>query len=322
MLFDYDADALAAKLMAAIRDGIAPPAAAEAQEETARRWIGGFERRRSLIPPAPAPEGPRKLVAIVDGDEKADLAATLASLTATDFEAIVLIDRGRSEAVPAPDHVVRVAPARPNVLLDLIGQRAGEAFLLVRAGVALLPGAAAHLADALCAPEPDGVIPAVSIGLGDDARILPPLGGSPSFCLYEGATPGGVVAVKAERLAAAAAGRRLPQDSEHLGLADLAIATGLELWPLAEVLARHSGGLIEESGNRRATERVAAYAATPSPTERYYIAAIGYGRSPAAAGVATKLRGLREWMALRGLGWVVRAAYRIVPRPLLRRLGR
>jgi glycosyltransferase involved in cell wall biosynthesis len=317
ILFDYDADALAARLEAAIRDGVAAPAAAEAQDETARRWIGGFEACRALVAPPPAPGPRRKLLALVDGSKDADLPATLASLAGEPFDTVALIDRGWEQA---SDALLRVPADRPDALLDLLSSHSDHAVLLVRAGVALEPGAGPRLAEALRAPEPAGIIPAVAIAGRERSQILVPLGGSPSFCLYEGAAPGGLVALKAERLTEAAGGRRLAPDAEHLGLADLAVAAGLEIWPLPEVLASHRGGLVGESGNRRAPERVAAYAATPSATERYYIAAIGAGRADPGPAVSARLRSLRDWMATRGLGWAVRAAWRIVPRTIVRRL--
>jgi hypothetical protein len=148
---------------------------------------------------------------------------------------------------------------------------------------------------------------------------MPPLGGSPSFCLFEGAAPAGAIAVKADRLAEAIRGRTPAPDAEHLGLADLAIAAGLEIWPYPEPLIGHPQGFVADGRSRRAPERFAAYAAA-SETERFYMAAIGYGGFAPNAGLGGLVRGVRERMVARRLGWAVGLAARVLPRRLLGRL--
>jgi hypothetical protein len=192
---------------------------------------------------------------------------------------------------------------------------------MIRAGTILLPGGARRLVEALRSPAADGLVPAATVDTAEGERSIPPLGGSPSFCLFEGAAPAGALAVKADRLAEALRGRTLAPDSEHLGLADLAVAAGLELWPFVEPLVHHPRGLVAEGRSRRAPERFAAYAAA-SETERYYMAAIGYGGFAPGAGLGGLLRGVRERMVARRLGWLAALAGRMLPRRLAGRLRR
>ena len=317
VLFDYEPEALARRLSDAIEQGLVPPRAAEDRAETGRRWIGGFERWRDLSGDKEASETVRRLTVLVDGMEGADIAATLASLRQPEVAKVLLIDRRWGEA--ASEAAELIGADDPGRLVEALGQSRGEAVLTLRAGTILLPGGARRLVDALRSPAADGLVPAADIEAPDGARAMPPLGGSPSFCLFEGAAPGGAFAVKAERLAAVLAGRPLAPDAEHLGIADLAVAGGLEIWPFAVVVIRHPRGLVPDGRSRRAPERVAAYARA-CETERFYIAAIGYGGFGPDTSVGGLLRGLRERMVAMGFGSVAGAASRILPRRLLDRL--
>jgi glycosyltransferase involved in cell wall biosynthesis len=310
VLFDYDAEALATRLRGAIEEGLVPARASEAPAETRRRWIGGFEHWRDLAGGDGEREPQRRLCVLVDGAEGADLASTLESLDQPEVERVLVVDRGWGET-----GVHETVP--PDAPDEALGDRLGEALLLLRAGTMLRPGGAGRLVEALRSPAVDGLIPAASAG----GQILPPLGGSPSFCLFEGAAPAGALAVKADRLVRMLGGRALAPDAEHLGLADMAVAAGLDIWPYAEPLIDHPTGFVAETRSRRAPERAAAYAAA-SETERFYMTAIGYGGFAPQAGVAGLLKGVRERMVARRLGWAVGLAARILPRRLLDRLRR
>jgi glycosyltransferase involved in cell wall biosynthesis len=313
ILFDYDSEALAAKLSGAIDAGIVPARPAEDPAETRRRWIGGFERWRDFVGDAQDREPERRLCVLVDGTDGADLEATLDSLDSPEVGRVLLIERRWGEASrPAAAPQAVFAPDRPERLVGALGGSEREAVLMLRAGVVLLPGAARRIVEALRTPGVDGLVPAASL----PGATLAPLGGSSSFCLFEGAAPGGGLAVKSERLAAASAGRSLAPDAEHFALADLAIAAGLEIWPFPEGLLGHPKGKVPDARGRSAPERIAAYAAA-SPTERYYATAIGYGGFAPNAGVGGMLRRAREHMVALGLGWAAGVAVRILPRPLI-----
>jgi glycosyltransferase involved in cell wall biosynthesis len=318
VLFDYDPEALAGKLRGAIESGLLPARPAEDPAETRRRWIGGFEQWSDFAGNGGEREPARRLCVLVDGAEDADLAATLASLDGPEVARVLLIDRGWGEAgsagAPGP---VLLSPDRPDRLVEALGGSAAEAVLALRAGVVLRPGAALALVEALRTPAVDGLVPAATL----NGAPMPPLGGHPSFCLFEGAAPGGGFAVKSERLARALEGGRPAPDAEHLALADLAVAAGLEIWPYPEPLLDHPAAPVAEGLSRRSPERIAAYAAA-SETERFYMAAIGYAGFAPGSGVGGMLRGVRERMVALGLGWAVGAATRMVPRRLLDRLRR
>jgi glycosyltransferase involved in cell wall biosynthesis len=316
MLFDYDPEALAGKLRRAIEGGLVPARPAEEAAETRRRWIGGFERWRDFVGGAEAKEPERRLCVLVDGPDGADLAATLASLDSPEVGRVLLVERRWGEAaVKAGTPLAVLPPDRPERLAAALGASEAEAVLILRAGVVLLPGAARRIVEALGTPGVDGLLPAASL----PGATLAPLGGSPSFCLFEGAVPGGGLAVKAERLAAVLPGRALAPDCEHLALADLAVAAGLEIWPFVEPLLVHPAGEVADARSRSAPERIAAYAAA-APTERFYMAAIGYGGFAPNSGVGGMLRGARERMVALGLGWAAGIGVRILPRPILDRL--
>jgi glycosyltransferase involved in cell wall biosynthesis len=308
ILFDHDPEALAAKLREAIESGLVAARPAEEAAETRRRWIGGFEGWRDFVGGGEAGEAERRLCVLVDGPDGAGLEATLGSLDSPEVARVVRVERGRGGGGA-------FAPDRPDLLVEALGSSATEAVLMLRAGLVLRPGAARRIVEALRAPGVDGL----ELASRSPEAVIPPLGGSPSFCLFEGAAPGGGFAVKAERLAPLLAGRRLPPDAEHLGLADVAVAGGLEIWPYAEPLIDHPAGFVADGGRRTAPERVAAYAGA-SATERFYMAAIGLGGFAPDSGVGGMLRGVRERMVGLGLGWMARGAVRMVPKALLERL--
>lgn len=317
VLFDHDVDALAERLRATIAEGLVPPRPAEQADETRRRWIGGFEQWRDLAGSADVQEEARRLTVVIDGDPAADLAATLASLGDREVAQVLLIDRGWGDL--APRAATLVPPDAPQRLLDTLACQPIAAVLMLRAGTVLMHGAAERIVQALRIPAADGLAAAATIAGPDGTQSMPPLGGSPSFCLFEGASPAGAFAVKSERLVAALGGRRPAPDAEHFALADIAVSAGLEIWPYAEPLAHHPAGLVADRQSRRAPERIAAYAGAP-PTELFYIAAIGYGAFPPAGGVRGWLQGVRERMVVRRLGWAAALALRILPRRLLGRL--
>jgi hypothetical protein len=317
ILFDADPQSLADRLRAALGQGLKAARPAETREASRRKWIGAFAAWRDFVGPPPAAEPERRLIALIDGPDGADLAATLGSLQVPEVTKTILIDR----RWPAQaGNTMAISPLEPDRLVQAVGDSAGEAVLLLRAGTVLLPGAGRRLVEALRLPEVDGLVPAASANESGAARIIAPLGACRSFCLYEGASPGGAMIIKSERLAGALAGGTLAPDAEHLGLGDLAVAAGLDIWPLAETLIAHPDGPVADARSRRAPERICAYAAAADPTDRLYMTAIGYGGFAPDHGVGGWLRQWRDRLATRGLGWATAFAVRLIPRGLLSRL--
>jgi glycosyltransferase involved in cell wall biosynthesis len=325
-LFDYSPESLAARLEQAIAFGIKPARPVHSQQALRRRWAGAFAGWRGLLPGDGTPrEAPRRLCAVIDHQDGLDLGLTLASLTVPEVSRIVVVNRSPRpfpQGAAPPASVIELSLDDPGLLLEALPGTPDEALLLLRSGAALLAGAVPGLIAALAAPEGDGLVPAAMIGSGEACQIVPPLGASQSFCFFEGAAHTGGLVIKAERIRPLLRDEALAVDAEYLGLADLAVAGGLELLPYAEPAFRHPKRLPPDRRSRRAPERVAAYGRA-APTERYYIAAIACSRLPADPYAGSLLRALRERLYRMRLGWAVRLARRIVPRRLVAKtLGR
>jgi glycosyltransferase involved in cell wall biosynthesis len=314
ILFDYAPEALAAKIEAAVESGIAPARPAWDQETIRRRWIGAFAAPPDA-PPRPAHAPARTVLAIVDHKAGDDLERTLGSLDRPEIPRILVVNRsgrkpdwaGRAQSVEEPDTLRRA----------LVGG-AEDAFFLIRSGAALCADALPGLLRALGSPDADGLMPAATL---DDGRSVPPLGGSQSFCFYAGAAHAGALAVKPAPLLRVLADEQLAPASEYFGLADLAVAGGLALWPYPEPVIRLAEPPAPDRRSLRATGRVRAYGRA-SPTELYYMAAIAQAAFPSQPALDTRLKRLRERLYRARLGWAVRAAEAVVPRSVLARLRR
>ena len=324
-LFDCRPDDLAARLRTALERGVRGVSPAEAPDETRARWIGGFEAWADYVG-VPDPAGAeRRICVLLDGCDGVGFAESLASLEAADVSRVVLIARSGS----CPDFDTRlpvtvVHAGEPNALATAIGEDSAEVVLMMRNGTVLSPGASRKLIQAFGSAEPDGLVPAATIGSAGKRREILPLGGSASFCLYEGAAPAGMMAVRAERLALATRGRSLSSETEFLGLADLAVAAGLDIWPYPEPLLHHPVRFVPERPGRSARERLAAYADTDA-TERFYIVASGYEAFAATVGLAGALRAIRQILMALGFGRIAEKLTAWVParlRSRLRRAGR
>jgi hypothetical protein len=304
-----------------LRSGIAPARAAEAPTEIERRWIVAFESHRQLA--ASAPPIARRMpsvVAVVDAAAGMDLSLTLASLAGVGT--VVVIARGaRPETSAAPAAVVILEAHEQHRLVACLEDAGAEAVLFLRCGVVLSPGGLAALGVLLDCAHADGLVPAAVIGPDEPGAVLPPLGGSQSFCFFEGPMPGGAMFVKIARLTEVARASSPIPEAEFLGLPDLAIARGLDIWPFAEAVVRHPVGIVADPFGGRAAERVRAYSQV-GETERYYLSAIGHGRFEPPSGPAPALKALRDRMIAWRLGWVVRLAQRRLPRRLVRALRR
>jgi glycosyltransferase involved in cell wall biosynthesis len=319
VLFEPWAEALAARLAGVIRGGIAPARAAEAPGDIARRWVSAFESRGELARPVP-PRSQRlpSVVAIIDAPAGTNLSASVASLDGV--AGIVLVSRGtRPDVRAATAPVTFVEAHRPEALGAALGKLDAEAVLFLRGGVILSPGALAELAQLLECPEADGLVPAAVVGSDEKPSMLSPLGSSQSFCFYQGPVPGGALFVKQARLAALVGSFTAVPEAEFLGLPDLAIARGLEIWPFPDVAVYHPSGIVADPFGGGAAERIRAYSQV-SPTELYYISAMGHGCFAQTAGPGSLLKAMRDRMIGWRLGWFVRLAKRVLPRGAIRRL--
>ena len=235
VLFDYSPNALARKLEQIVRDGVRLARPALSQAENRQRWIKAHRAWRDLLPAEPPSlEPPRRLCAVIDHASGLGLETTLASLP-PEVHRVVIVDRSTAPVRPtcavAPIRVIDLGTEDPGALLDELRDDPTEAVLLLHSGVAVRGEAITDLLRALRHPEVDGLVPAALAGTGKDRAVVPPLGGSPAFSFYQGLGVTGGLVVKAERLIRAVRDGALAIESEFLGLADLALAGGLELWP-------------------------------------------------------------------------------------------
>jgi glycosyltransferase involved in cell wall biosynthesis len=321
VLFEPRAEALAARLDQVIRSGIAPARAAEEPEDVRRRWVSAFESHRQLAACVPMPsQRLPSMVAIVDASAGTDLSSSLSSLDGA--TKIIVITRGQVPEIPgALAPVVLVEAHQPEALRTELSETSAETVLFLRGGVVLEPGALAALAQLVESSQADGLLPTAAIGPDEKGTVLPALGSSQSFCFYEGSLPSGALFVKKARLAEVLGDFVALPDAEFLGVPDLAIVGGLEIWPFPEAAVRHPNGIVSDPLGGRAAERIRAYSEVPA-TERYYISSMAYGYFEKPAGAVPVLKVVRDGMIGWRLGWLVRLAERRLPRSLIRRLRR
>lgn len=275
VLFDYDAGALATKLIESLTYGCAPARAANSQDACRARWTDAFATLPELVGTRPALEtGQHRWLVLIDHHQDDDLASTMASVDALDrVRGVIILNHAPS---PCAVHPSRIAVAA----LDLVEQSCGllpelmdladdERVLLIRSGSAIRPEGFAMAAAALQAEGVDGVLPA---GLTDEGKLLVPLGGSPSFAFWQGVDFGGGMAVKADRLKPLLDPQWFAPESPYCNIADIAVSQGLKLWPMPEPLLSHSGRHSLAATSLPVPERVLRYS-TVSDIERYYIQA-------------------------------------------------
>jgi hypothetical protein len=245
------------------------------------------ERWQELRPaPAPVPAPRRWAAAVIDHQDRDDLAATLASLAACPWIREVLV-LDRAGATPGGDRRVDLTREDATAAIHAILSLAGDDLLLVHSGVIMLPEPLDAMLGALPAASVDGLLPAArAYDERGGARVVVPLGGSPAFGLFEGVTYTGAMLVT--RAAAAAALHAHPPagDSPFLGLADFCVTDG-EVWPFPEVAVEFPAGAAVRMRNALPA-RVAAYDGA-SAVDRYYMLAQGYGaRSGDRSGTARR----------------------------------
>ena len=327
VLFDNDRASLAARLRQVLRDGVPRARPTHTQEAARRRWAGALGGWRDLLPHTEAREPERRLTVVIDGGRGAELDASLASLSGLgSVDRIVVLDRSGAAKSPFADPRVTVfEPGQDEPSMLLQGLDDGpRAVLFLRTGAQVVGEALAEFLRALSLPAVDGLLPAAEIGSGPARLVAPALGGSVAFSFYEGAAHTGGMVVKADRLAGVVDAQALPLEAEFLGLTDLAIIKGLEIWPYAEPALRQAPGYGDDLKRRRTRGRIEAYGGAEA-NERFYIEAVGYGGLRQEVQAANFQRSLRNRLSRMGLGWSVRLGLKIVPpwlvRAVMRRLS-
>ncbi|HKO56448.1 MAG TPA: class I SAM-dependent methyltransferase [Thermoanaerobaculia bacterium] len=286
VLFHDSTEALRAALAGVMERGgwIARPAVE--QEEIRRTWTALHREWRRFAPPPPAAETRRhEVIAVVDHRAGDSLDAALQTLAAVPSIRRVCVLNRAGEQPPA----YAVAPWLRNIdlltedadalMTELAGAEA-DLVLLLHSGVRLMPEAFAAMLRAADVAGVDGLLPAARVA----QRIIPPLGGSASFALFEGVTFTGAMLVRRDVITATVAGRALATESPFLGLADFCVARSAAIWPYPEVVVEWPEECrVEVKSGLPA--RIIAYGDAPS-ADRYYMLAAGYGaanRSGAAS---------------------------------------
>jgi hypothetical protein len=150
-----------------------------------------------------------------------------------------------------------------------------DAVLLIHAGVTVVPDAFGAMVQVLGSASVDGLLPAGRVIAQHGSQVLPPLGGSAAFGLFEGVTFTGALLVRRETLWMAKAGRAFAVESPFMGLADFCVTRNERIWPYPEPVAERAENCrIDVKSPLPA--RVAAYGEA-SATELYYMLAAGYG---------------------------------------------
>jgi glycosyltransferase involved in cell wall biosynthesis len=281
VLFHHSTESLASALLNALDRSvehggrIAKPAVS--QEDSRRSWTAMHANWRTFLPPRPEIVAPTfRVTAIIEHPEGARLHRTLDSLVAcASIQRFVVLNRG-GETLPL--ETVDLLTADLEIIESELATITEDAVLLIHSGVAVVPKAFEAMVAALESARLDGLLPAgriVDPGSARGERIIPPLGGSAAFSLFEGVTFTGAMLIRRSALSAARAGRPLAMESPFMGLADLCVTHSDRIWPYPEpVVERTADGGFAVKGSLPA--RVAAYGES-SRADRYYMLAMGYG---------------------------------------------
>ncbi|MBV8858863.1 MAG: glycosyltransferase [Acidobacteria bacterium] len=317
VLFECRAEALRDALLAALDAGGWVAAPAQTQTEVRRVWTSFHADARRYLKPQTDEAGGRRtrdVVAFVEGRTAAELEATLDSLAALDAvrRVVVLNRQGVQLPATAGEFYVRnidLTVEDPSALDEELERLDGEAVLLIHSGIRVRADAFAGMLAALEGVGADGLQPAASASGAGAPKTVPPLGGDPSFTLFEGATYTGGLLVRAESLGRARAWREPSAESAFAGLADFCVTRGIEIWPHPEAVFEQAEGWARDAA-RPLPARVQAFDECP-PADRYYMLSAGYGTSAYVAGAGGRAGAHRRTvLALIDLGLlpVVRAA--------------
>ncbi len=296
VLFDYTTESLRKSLLGALDVGGWIAAPQQSQEEVRRVWSSFHSDSRRYLAPRRTDARARRVVAIVDGRSATDLQVTLESLAAIDavHHVIVLNSDGVSLPATAGRFSVRnidLSIEDSEALDQEIEKLVDEAILMIHSGIGIRADSFAGMLSALNNADIDGLQPAAEVVGGRMRRIVLPLGGDPSFTLFEGATFTGGLLVRAEAFRRARLGRGLAVESAFMGLPDFCVTRGIKIWPYPDPVFARSEHWTTGTA-RPLPARLMAFDDC-SPTDRYYMLAAGYG-----AGINERPGEQRKLMAL------------------------
>jgi len=280
VLFDYTTEALYKSLLGALDDGGWIAAPSQSQEESRRVWTSFHADSRRYLTPRRTDTRARRVVAIVDGRSATDLQVTLESLVAIgDVHHVVVLNRdGVDLPLTAGKFSVRnidLSIEDSEAFDEEIEKLTDEVILMIHAGIGIRADSFARMLSALDHADVDGLQPAAEVVSGRTRRIVLPLGGDPSFTLFEGATFTGGLLVRGEAFKRAKWGRGFAGESAFMGLADFCVTRGIEIWPYPEAVFDRPEHWTMGTA-RPLPARVMAFDDC-SATDRYYMLAAGYG---------------------------------------------
>ena len=308
VLFDPSTEGLNVALRNVIARGASIARPAIPQEETRRTWIDMHSHWRSFLQRRTQSEGTLTVAAIIDHSSGAAAGRTIDSLLACpSVKRFVILNRN-DDALSNPN--INLMNGDVDTIEKALQDIAEDVVLFIHSGVTVISGELERMLRSF--DGADGLQPAARRG----GRIIPPLGGSAVFSLYEGSTFTGALAIRRDALNAARASRPFAFDAPFLGLADYVVARNARVLPYPRAVIEQSDDCTF-AAKSASPLRIAAYD-DASPNNRYYMLAggydaasrertVGYKRMLAFAAIelglsrtvrfgARVLRVLRRWM--------------------------
>ena len=310
VLFDCTTEALYKSLLGALDAGGWIAAPSQSQEETRQVWSSFHADSRRYLTPRRIDPSACRVVAIVEGGTPTALQVTLESLAATDSVHHVVVLNRRSVSLPptAGKFTVRnidLSIEDSGALDEEVAKLTDEAILMIHSGIRIRADSFADMLSALNGADVDGLQPAAEVIDEETRRMVLPLGGDPSFTLFEGATFTGGLLVRGKAFKRARHGRGFAEESAFMGLADFCVTRGIEIWPYPQpVFERPEHWTMGTA--RSLPARVMAFDDC-SATDRYYMLAARYGAVNGEP-VAGQKRRMALTMIDLGLPQVVRFA--------------
>jgi glycosyltransferase involved in cell wall biosynthesis len=300
VLFENATESLVRALRNTIEHGgwIAKPSVP--QDETRRNWMAMHNGWRAFLRPRPEVVVPRTVAVIVDHYAGSRLDFTIDSLVkCPSVQRFLVINRG-GETLPVDN--IDLMTADPDAVDAALAAIAEDAVLLIHSGVSVVPDAFGAMLASLD-PSIDGLLPAGRITGKNGSKIIPPLGGSAAFSLFEGVTFTGAMLIRRDVMLAAKKGRAFAVESPFMGLSDFCVAHSRRIWPYPEPVVERAEECRVDVKNALPA-RVAAYDGA-SANDRYYMLAAGYGAA------SERPAGFRRELALAALDLGLTSVVRI-----------
>jgi glycosyltransferase involved in cell wall biosynthesis len=288
VLFDCSTEALCSALHEALNNGGWIAAPSQSQEQIGRRWASFHAGFRRYLPRRRETDGSEsRVVAIVEAQSQKELQVTLESLAAVQAVDRVIVLNRHGQGLPQTGagvsiHDINLSVEDPDALDEELAKLTDETVLMIHSGISIRAGAFAAALSALEATDVDGLQPAAEVSGGRKRKTVLPIGGDPSFTLFEGATFTGGLLIRGAAFKRAMLGRDLAAESAFMGLADFCVTRGIEIWPYPLPVFERTENW-EAGAPRAIPARVRAFDEC-SPTDRYYMLAAGYGASRQGAG--------------------------------------